>query len=106
VSQQALSNRHQVDELAEVRREIRILREREAKLRAQLLAGECGLIGVDYLARIVTQHQVRLDAQSLRKHYGAAALKPFTTERTVKQIWLGQRADSNELEQSSDERAQ
>jgi len=48
-------NRHPVDQLAEVRAQIRVLQEEEEKLRAEVLNGDCGLTGDDYVAIIQTR---------------------------------------------------
>jgi hypothetical protein len=41
------TNRHPTDELADIRGQIKTLQERESKLRAMLLNGDCDLTGDD-----------------------------------------------------------
>jgi hypothetical protein len=80
-------NRHPVDQLAEVRAQIRTLQEEEETLRAKVLDGECGLAGDDYVAIVQTRPQNKVDMQALRKAFGAA-LKPYLVAREVTQVWL------------------
>jgi hypothetical protein len=68
-----ISNRHPADELADVRSEIRRLQTREAELRVELLAGQCGLVGDDNVVTITERDQCRLDLIAVRKRYGPGA---------------------------------
>jgi hypothetical protein len=85
-------NRHPADELADVRTEIKALQERESRLRAALLDGDCGPEGDDFVARFVTLKQSRLDVEEVKKHFGMATLKPFFTDKEVQQVRLEARS--------------
>jgi len=82
-----LRNRHPVDELADVRAQIKTLQAREAELRAMVLNGECELAGDDYVAVVQTRPRNGIDLLALRRHLGAA-LKPFMTAREMTQVWI------------------
>lgn len=79
------SNRHPVDELAEVRAEIKRLQEREAALRAEILGRSCGLIGFDYRAVIREQAEERVDTKAIRAGLTPAQLAPFlkSSKKTI-----------------------
>lgn len=84
-------NRHPVDELADVRTQIRELQICEDELRRQVLVGECGLVGDEYKACIREGTQGRLDTRALRAHYGPDALAPFTRNTGVRAVFLNRR---------------
>lgn len=88
-------NRHPVDELADVRAEIRTKQAREAELRALLLDGVCGREGAEFVARVTVLKQARLDIEAAKKHLGAA-LRPFMVDKEVRQV----RLDAKEEQQS------
>jgi len=88
---ETLTNRHPVDELADVRAQIKVLQEHEARLRAVVLRGDCALAGDDYVANIKIKPQSRVDLPALQKHFGAA-LKPFLMTRQITQVWVKARA--------------
>ena len=46
------SNRHPVDELGDVRQNIKLLQEREQQLRTMIIAGECGKVGEENAATV------------------------------------------------------
>jgi hypothetical protein len=82
-----MSNRHPVDQLGDVRAEIRRLQEREEALRLQVIEGKCSLVGDEYRARIKQQSSNRLDLYALRKHFGDR-LAPFRENRTVDAVYV------------------
>ena len=64
-------NTHPVDELAVVRDEIKTLKQREDYIRERILSGDCDTVGRDYLAKVTTQQQKRLDSGALKRAFGA-----------------------------------
>jgi hypothetical protein len=68
------TNRHPVDELADIRAERRRIEEREAELRNILLADGADLHGHDYRARITTIRQRRLNRDLLEQRFGPEAV--------------------------------
>lgn len=85
------ANRHPADALADIRSQIKTLRELEAALRAQLITGG-DLAGDEHVAHVVTIHQLRIDIdEAVRKHFGAEAIKPFLTSSAVTQVRLKDR---------------
>jgi hypothetical protein len=87
------TNTHPVDELADIRAKIKLLEEREAELRAVLLAGECSLVGGTHVAWIAEQEQTRLDTVAARKALGEEVLAPFTVVQRVRQVRLSVRSE-------------
>jgi len=85
------SNRHPADALADVREQIKALETREAELRAILLDGSCGLAGDEYIACVKLVPSTRLNPDALRRHFGAAALAPFTIKTEVTHVRLNPR---------------
>ena len=59
-------NRHPIDELADIREKIALLKEREQALRQAILRGSCGLVGDQYKASIMTAMGKRIDTDLLR----------------------------------------
>lgn len=88
-----MKNRHPADELAEVRAEIRTLKDREGVLRGELL--ECSKVGVDFVARFVPYRRRRLDFRALEKHFGADVLEPFMVETEFQRLDLVARRDAD-----------
>jgi hypothetical protein len=70
----SLPNRHPVDELADIRAERRRLDEREAQIRAALLAGGASLVGNEYTATVAAEQQRRLNHQLLEQRFGPEAV--------------------------------
>ena len=56
-----MQNRHPVDELADVRSEIKQLEDREQELRAYLLEHPEDRTGIEYIASIAEQRRSRVD---------------------------------------------
>jgi hypothetical protein len=84
-------NRHPVDQLADIRTQIRELQAREDELRRQIRGGECGLVGDEYRARIRETTYERLDTRALRAHYGPDELLPFMRNVGVRVVTLNRR---------------
>jgi hypothetical protein len=80
-----MSNRAPPDELADVREQIKALKQREEVLRAVLINGECGLVGDEYEAVVTRSKSERIDAAPIKRELGLVFLCPFlaTTELIV-----------------------
>lgn len=71
------TNRHPVDELADVREQIKKLEGRELQLRAAILRGECSLSGDEYEANVVKQRRETLDTKEIKRQLGRERLAQF-----------------------------
>jgi hypothetical protein len=85
------NNRHPVDELADVRTEIRRLEDREQELRAYLLEHPNDRRGTDYEALVGTQQRKRIDLRALADEIGASLLGRFTRYATITMVKLRER---------------
>ena len=72
-----MKNRHPVDELAEIRAEMRKLDERERELRSVIIEGSCGLQGDEFEANVSKTCSTRLDTAAVRKALGDEKLAPY-----------------------------
>jgi hypothetical protein len=86
-------NRHAADELADIRIELKQLRERELELRARLLMPDANLIGDEYRAVIRTQSRRRLDRNELIERFGEAAIAECTRERNQTALFIYKKAE-------------
>jgi hypothetical protein len=68
--------RHPADELADIREQLRELRAREGEVRQRLLDSK-DYRGTRYRVTVRVQSREHLDVYAVKKHFGAAALKPF-----------------------------
>ena len=82
------TNRHPVDELADVRAEIKNLQARESKLRETLLADDADLSGGEHFARIDVTKQKRLERKLLEKRFGKEAVAECCTEIVITMVRL------------------
>jgi hypothetical protein len=73
------NNRHPVDELADVRSEIKRLEGREQELRAYLLEHPDDRVGTEHVATIGEQQRKRVNLRALADEIGASLLQRFTT---------------------------
>lgn len=83
-----MSNRHPVDELADVREAMKVLKTREAELRAAILTHECGLTGDEYEATIKETETERVDTKELKKEFGLEKLRPFLKPVRAVTVWV------------------
>jgi hypothetical protein len=74
-----IANRHPVDELADIRAQIRELKAKEDDLRSVILAGNCSLLGCEYKAAISKHSVSRLDQAAAVRELGMERLRPFMT---------------------------
>lgn len=70
-------NRHPVDELADVRSEIKSLQAREAEIRALIIGEGCTLDGHEFEASVSTSTALKLDTAGVRKEFGDERLRPW-----------------------------
>lgn len=80
--------------MAEVRTQIRQLKEEEEGLRDSILAGECTLVGDEYRAQITTSTQERLDIPKLKAELGLKVLRPFLRALQVEFVRVKSRDDA------------
>ena len=80
------ANRHPVDQLGDVRAEIRALREREALLRSEVLESKAGLVGDEYEATLFRSIVERVDVALMKRELGMQFLQPFLREQVVNTV--------------------
>lgn len=81
-------NVHPVDRLAQVRFEIAELKNEEAALKAEIIEGECGMIGNDFKATVKETSSMRFDAAGYRKAVGDAAIKDWLKESKTTALYV------------------
>jgi hypothetical protein len=91
------TNRHPVDELADIRAETKRLKEREDELRKLILSRQCTLAGDENVARITERSSSRLDIEAVRKHYGMKELAPFAREVLAQFVFVDRKAEKAHL---------
>jgi len=82
------SNRHPVDELADLRAKIAKLEGRADYLRRTIIAGGCSLEGDEHVAMVKTTARQVLDTKAVRQEFGDARLRPFMVERKADQVFV------------------
>jgi hypothetical protein len=87
-----MQNRHPVDELADVRAEIRRLTEREQELRTYVLEHPHDRLGQEHVATLGEQQRKQIDLRALSDEVGASLLGRFTTFCTSITVKLRERA--------------
>jgi predicted nucleic acid-binding Zn-ribbon protein len=92
-----MKNRHAVDELADVRREIKRLQAAEEELRDAILAGREELIGDEFEAEIREKMNRRIDTAKLEKELGSEFLKPYRVAKPFQMIVLKAREMAEEV---------
>ena len=82
-------NRHPVDALADIRREIKRLQEEETFLRAELEQPGASLEGDEFLAAVERKSSSRLDRKKFEERYGRKALDGLmsSSEFTTIKLW-------------------
>jgi hypothetical protein len=81
-----VTNRHPVDQLADVRAEIKVLREREELLRNEVLENKVGLVGDEYEATLSQSIIERVDVALMKRELGMRFLQPFLREQVVNTV--------------------
>ncbi len=82
------NNRHPVDELADIREQMKPLKQREEELRQMILDGECEAEGNEYVATVTVAVREKLDEAKLKKELGMAMLRPFVRASEIKTVRL------------------
>lgn len=77
------TNRNPVDELGEVREQIKHLKEKEGLLRSEIIDGEFSLAGDDFVASVSTVKSERVDVPMLREEVGLEFLRPYMVESEI-----------------------
>lgn len=92
------TNRHPVDELADVREQIKAYEAKERRLRDIILNGECGSVGNEYEAEVVIQRRETLDTKEIKRQFGWERLAQFmrTTEVAIVKLERLGNGDSHE----------
>lgn len=86
-----MNNRHTIDELANVREEIKILSLRETELKEVILADPGNLDGDEYFADLKTSTSKRVDRKLLDVRFGKSAVDECCKESTSTTIRLVRR---------------
>jgi hypothetical protein len=86
------ANRHPVDQLADVRAEIKRLEQRERQLRSQVIrSGD--VTGDEFEGVIKRSTQQRVDVTAARRELGEV-LRPFLRERPFEQLRIKKREEA------------
>src|SRR5258708_5932289 len=81
-------NRHPVDRLADVRSQIKLLRQSEEELRAEVLANPEDRTGDENEAMICETMVERVDIEKLKSELGMAFLRPFVRQQVQTSVRL------------------
>lgn len=82
------TNRHPVDELADLRAEIGRLEGRADYLRRMILAGDTTLTGDEHVATVRETCRSGYDTKAMIAELGEDALRPFRTETRIHQLLI------------------
>jgi hypothetical protein len=85
------ANRHPVDELSDIRSEMKRLKAREDEIRDLILSERISTTGDQWDVSVSISSQERVDTAALRKHLGPDAIAPFIRQAVVKTIRLSER---------------
>src|SRR5262245_319434 len=78
------TNRHPVDELGDVREQMKLFEQREKDLREHILTHSEDLVGDEFAAYIQTQNRSQVDMKRLKQHVGEDVVREFTTSKPTK----------------------
>jgi hypothetical protein len=85
------TNRHPVDDLAELRARINALQERADELRHAIIEGRCSLVGDQNEARVRRHVTQRVNQAAIVRELGAERLRPFMTSTEVVSVLVSER---------------
>jgi hypothetical protein len=88
-----VQNRHPVDELADVRPEIRRLEDREQELRNYLLEHPEDRTGIEHIAIIGEQGRSRVDLKAFADEIGHSLMQRFTHFTSGRTVRLQERTE-------------
>lgn len=86
-----MPNRHHVDQLADVRAEIKVLKQREETLRAEVLANPDDCAGDDNEAALCETKVERVDIDLMKRELGLLFLRPFLREQVITSVRIKSR---------------
>jgi hypothetical protein len=86
------SNRKPADRLAELREQIRILKNEEKHLREGFISGGLSREGDDHIVSVEVKPNERVELAEMRKHVDESIWKPFVIERPVTYVNVRKRA--------------
>jgi hypothetical protein len=81
-------NRHPVDQLADVRAQIKQLRAREDELRAEVLANPEDRAGDEHEAMLCETTVERVDLELMKRELGMLFLRPFLRQQVQTSVRL------------------
>jgi hypothetical protein len=79
------TNRHPVDELADLRKQMRQIEQRHEELRDLIISGACSLVGDEHAATLKVRTSQRVDIKDLRRAFGKA-VEPFVREHRATHV--------------------
>jgi hypothetical protein len=89
-------NRHPVDQLADIRAEIKVLKQREETLRAEVLvASPDDRVGDEHEAMVCETMVERVDLELMKRELGLLFLRPFLREQVVTTVRLKPKQTKN-----------
>jgi hypothetical protein len=83
--------RHPVDQLADIRAEIKLLKQREEALRSEVLASPEDLSGDENEATVCETAVERVDLDLMKRELGLLFLRPFLRQQVQISVRLKQR---------------
>ena len=83
----SLPNRHPVDELADLRKQMRQIEQRIEELRELVISGSCSLVGDEHAAALKVKTSQRIDIKELRRAFGEA-IAPFVREHRTTYVLI------------------
>jgi hypothetical protein len=75
-----------VDELADLRKQMRETEQRIEELRELILSGACGLVGDEHAATLEMRTSQRVDIKELKRALGSKAVAPFVREHRATHV--------------------
>ena len=81
----SLSNRHPVDELADLRKQMHQTEQRIEELRELIISGACSLVGDEHAATLEERTSQRVDIKELRREF-REALTPVLREHRATRV--------------------
>jgi hypothetical protein len=82
----SLSNRHPVDELADLRKQMCQTEQRIEELRELILSGAYSLVGDEHAATLKVRTSQRVDIKDLKRAFGEKAVAPFVREHRATHV--------------------
>ncbi|MCA1390770.1 hypothetical protein I6F20_17020 [Bradyrhizobium sp. IC3123] len=83
-----MNNRHRIDLLADLRSQLKALKEQEAVVRAEVLANPDDMIGDEHEATLTQTVVERVDLDLMKLELGMIFLRPYLREQTITRVQL------------------